>query len=192
VSALVLDSLSVTLDGRPVLRAVEASIGEREWVALIGPNGAGKSTLLRAVAGLVPYEGEIAVLERRASALRRPERARRVAFVPQTPLLPAELTVAEYVLLGRTPYVGYLGSERQADREAVEETLARLDLVRFAPLRLHVSRLERQCLKWRSPVNTMAMPAASAAAIASASFTDPPGCTTARIPARAATSTPSG
>jgi iron complex transport system ATP-binding protein len=145
VSALVLDSLSVTLDGQSVLRAVGASIREQEWVALIGPNGAGKSTLLRAIAGLVPYQGEIAVLERRASALRRHERARRVAFVPQTPLLPAEMTVAEYVLLGRTPYVGYLGTERQADREAVDETLARLDLIRFARRRLgSLSGGERQ------------------------------------------------
>src|SRR6202035_4154639 len=52
--------------------------------------------------------------------------------------------------------------------------------------------LGHQCLKWRSPVRTIATPAASAAAIASLSFTDPPGWTIARTPARAATSTPSG
>ena len=50
----------------------------------------------------------------------------------------------------------------------------------------------RQCRKWRTPVSTMAIPAASAAATISASFTLPPGCAIAVTPARAATSTPSG
>ena len=126
----------MTLDGHPALREIDAAVDEQEWVALIGPNGAGKSTLLRAVAGLVPHRGELGIGGRRARGLRQQERARHVAFVPQTPLLPGEMTVADYVLLGRTPYVGYLGSESRRDREAVDRTLARLDLVAFARRRL--------------------------------------------------------
>ncbi|HYZ77485.1 MAG TPA: ABC transporter ATP-binding protein [Gaiellaceae bacterium] len=145
MSAVAFDSLWVTLDGYPALRGIGAVIAEREWVALIGPNGAGKSTLLRAIAGLVPHRGELGIAGRHAEALRQQERARHVAFVPQTPLLPAEMPVAEYVLLGRTPYIGYLGTEGRRDLEAVERTLARLDLTGFARRRLgSLSGGERQ------------------------------------------------
>ena len=145
MSAVVFESLSVTLDGHPALREVDAAIEEQEWVALIGPNGAGKSTLLRAVAGLVRHDGELGIAGRRANGLRQQERARQVAFVPQAPLLPAGMAVAEYVLLGRTPYLGYLGSESRDDLEAVDRTLARLDLTAFAHRRLgSLSGGERQ------------------------------------------------
>ena len=145
MSAIVFESLAVTLDGHPALRGIDAAVGEGEWVALVGPNGAGKSTLLRAVAGLVPHRGELTIGGRPGAVLRQQERARRVAFVPQAPLLPAEMTVAEYVLLGRTPYLGYLGSESRGDLDAVERTLARLELTAFARRRLgSLSGGERQ------------------------------------------------
>jgi cobalamin transport system ATP-binding protein len=106
------------------------------WTALIGPNGAGKTSALRALAGLVRYEGEIAVDGRDARALGRRALARLVAYVPQKPETPAELTVAEYVLLGRTPHISYLGGEGRGDREAAARALRRLDLEDFAERRL--------------------------------------------------------
>jgi iron complex transport system ATP-binding protein len=145
VSALSFASLSVTLDEHPALRRIDAEVSDGEWVALIGPNGAGKSTLLRAVAGLVSHGGELEIGGRPGAALRQQERARHVAFVPQTPLLPGEMAVADYVLLGRTPYLGYLGTETRRDLDAVERTLARLDLTPFARRRLgSLSGGERQ------------------------------------------------
>jgi iron complex transport system ATP-binding protein len=64
--------------------------------------------------------------------LSRRELARVIAFVPQTPVTPHELTVAEYVLLGRTPYLAYLGDESRADRLAAQRALDRLELLPFA------------------------------------------------------------
>ena len=60
------------------------------------------------------------------------EIARQIALVPQLPQTPPELTVAEYVLLGRTPHIGYLASETRADRLAAERAIARLTLRPFA------------------------------------------------------------
>ncbi len=102
-----------------------------EWVALIGPNGAGKTTTLRAFAGLVSFRGSVLLDGRSVADTPRREIARRVAVVPQKPRTPAELTVAEYVLLGRTPYLGYLASESRADRHAAERAIARLGLEAF-------------------------------------------------------------
>ena len=102
------------------------------WTALIGPNGAGKTSALRALAGLVPFDGEIRIEEHDARRLNRRALARLVAFVPQKPETPPALTVAEYVLLGRTPHISYLGGEGKRDREAAAHALRRLDLEGFA------------------------------------------------------------
>jgi cobalamin transport system ATP-binding protein len=102
------------------------------WTALIGPNGAGKTSALRALAGLVSYDGDVVVEEQDARRLGRRALARLVAFVPQKPETPSELTVAEYVLLGRTPHISYLGGEGRRDREAATRALRRLDLEDFA------------------------------------------------------------
>jgi iron complex transport system ATP-binding protein len=136
VSELRLRSLSVSLGGAPVLRGVSLCVSSGEWLSLIGPNGAGKSTLLRAVAGLVAYRGTIQLDGIELDVLSRRAAARRVALVPQTPLLPPEMTVAEYVLLGRTPHLGYFAVESDRDRTAAAAALARLDLDRFAERRL--------------------------------------------------------
>ncbi len=102
------------------------------WTALIGPNGAGKTSALRALAGLVAYDGEVLIDGRDARKLGRRAVARLVAFVPQKPETPPALTVAEYVLLGRTPHIPYLGGEGRSDREAAARALRRLELESFA------------------------------------------------------------
>jgi iron complex transport system ATP-binding protein len=130
------EDVTVRLGGACVVAGVTASVDDGEWVAVIGPNGAGKTTLLRAVAGLVSHAGTIEVAGRAASSLKRRELSRLVALVPQDPLMPKEITVGEYVLLGRTPYVPYLGSESRGDVEAVDRALDRFDLRRLAGRRL--------------------------------------------------------
>jgi iron complex transport system ATP-binding protein len=145
VRALALERLSVTLGGARVLDRFSAEVGGGEWVALIGPNGAGKTTALRAVAGLLSYEGRVHVLNDDARGLARKQLARRVALVPQVPLIPGDITVRSYVLLGRTPHVGYLGSERRTDHRAVDAALDQLDLLPFSQRRLDtLSGGERQ------------------------------------------------
>jgi iron complex transport system ATP-binding protein len=145
MSSLALDDVSVRLGGTQIVRGVSTALEKGEWVALIGPNGAGKSTLLRAVAGLAPYSGSVCIAGTAADALGRREVARRLALVPQAPILPGEMTVGEYVLLGRTPYVGYFGTEGRGDLQAAERALARLDLVGLSARRLgSLSGGERQ------------------------------------------------
>jgi iron complex transport system ATP-binding protein len=106
------------------------------WTALIGPNGAGKTSALRALAGLVAYEGEVLLDGQDARRLGRRALSRLVAFVAQKPETPPELTVAEYVLLGRTPHISYFGDESRKDREAAARALRRLDLEQFTDRRL--------------------------------------------------------
>jgi iron complex transport system ATP-binding protein len=136
MSAIRLRGVTVELGGRPVVDRVDADVADGEWVALIGPNGAGKTTLLRALARLVPFAGEIALDGTPLADLGRGELARLVAVVPQEPSTPPWMTVAEYVLLGRTPHLGPLAKEGARDREAAARALARLDLLGFVERRL--------------------------------------------------------
>jgi iron complex transport system ATP-binding protein len=145
MSAITVRELSVDLDHVPVLREVSCAVTAAGWLALIGPNGAGKTTLLRAVAGLLPYRGTIRVDGADIGLLRGRGRARVIAYVPQAPVLPPDMTVEEYVLLGRTPYVGYLSSLSRRDREKAAGAAERLDVARFASRRLgRLSGGERQ------------------------------------------------
>jgi iron complex transport system ATP-binding protein len=132
----VLEDVTVVLGGRAVVDRVEASVARSEWVALIGPNGAGKTTLLRAIARLVPFAGSIRLEARATAELGRAELSRLLAVVPQEPSTPPWMTVAEYVLLGRTPHLGPLGKEGARDREAAARALERLELLDLRERRL--------------------------------------------------------
>ncbi|MFF0576357.1 ABC transporter ATP-binding protein [Streptosporangium saharense] len=137
--------LGVVLGGRAVLAGVDLRTDAGEWLAVIGANGAGKSTLLRALAGLLPHSGEVLVDGTPVRGLRPRERARLLAYAPQTPALPGDMTVFDYALLGRTPYIPHLGRESRADREVTGSVLERLDLTALAGRTLgHLSGGERQ------------------------------------------------
>ncbi len=122
--------LGVTIGGTPVLSQVDLDIAEGEWLALLGPNGAGKTTLVRALSGTVRHTGTVALT---GTTVRRPrDRARHVAVVPQTPIVPPGISAFEYVLLGRTAHQGLRLSASLDDRRRTLAVLQRLDLERFA------------------------------------------------------------
>ncbi|WP_422734443.1 ABC transporter ATP-binding protein [Micromonospora sp. WMMD558] len=123
--------LHVRLDGVPILGGVDLTVAAGEWVTVIGPNGAGKSTLLRAVGGLLPAPGAVTLFGTPIQAMRRRDRARVVATVAQSPVVPPGMSVLDYVLLGRTPYIPPLGRESAADVAAAHDVLDRLDLAGF-------------------------------------------------------------
>jgi branched-chain amino acid transport system ATP-binding protein len=97
VIPLVLDKLTVTRNGRPVVREVSLSIPPGEVTALLGPNGAGKSSLVLGVAGVLRPESGTVTLGELDLTRRRPERIRAggVAVVPEGRRLLSELTVAD-------------------------------------------------------------------------------------------------
>ncbi|HSZ40556.1 MAG TPA: ABC transporter ATP-binding protein [Trebonia sp.] len=145
MTALAVRDLTVALDGSPVVREVSFVTPGGGWLALIGPNGSGKSTLIRASASLVPYQGAILFGDRDLRSLGTRERARLIAYVPQEPLLPPDLTVTEYVLLGRTPHIGYFGNAGSRDKHVAHDVMERLDVARYAGRRLaRLSGGERQ------------------------------------------------
>ncbi len=118
--------------GDPALTDFNCAVSSGEWLGLIGPNGAGKSSLLKAIVGLVEHSGDIEIDGESLGKMSDRDRAGRVAYVAQSPLIPDDMTARDYTLLGRTPYIGYFGSPTRADRAIVDEVLERLRLGEFA------------------------------------------------------------
>jgi iron complex transport system ATP-binding protein len=137
--------LTVRLGGRVIVDRVDLDVAEGAWVTIIGPNGAGKSTALRAIGGLLSFTGTVELGGVPVERLPRRARARTVATVAQSPVVPPGMRVLDYVLLGRTPYIRALGRESTSDLTAVAEVLASLDLLDFEDRRLDtLSGGERQ------------------------------------------------
>ncbi len=112
---------------RAALRDVSLRVDAGERVAIIGPNGAGKSTLLRVIAGLLrPATGTVELGGDRLDRLDRMTVARRLAVVPQLPVLPFATTVEEVVALGRLPHEHPVRGMRPGDRAAVAAAIERV------------------------------------------------------------------
>jgi len=120
------DRVEVIYGGRTVLGPMTVEVADGEWVGIIGPNGAGKTTMLKTAVGVAPHIGSVSLGGRE----RRP--GLDIAWMPQRPHLPEEMGVADYVMLGRTPHLGYLAAESKHDVATVYTALERLDLSDFA------------------------------------------------------------
>jgi ABC-type transport system involved in cytochrome c biogenesis ATPase subunit len=119
-------NLSVRYGNIIVLQEINLSVGRGEVLALIGPNGAGKTTLIRSISGVLkPGAGQVRILDRDLASLSPKERARDLAVVPQARNLPEAFTVWQTVMMGRTPYLGWLGQPSAEDQRHVHWALER-------------------------------------------------------------------
>lgn len=133
MSTVLASAVSVRLGATTALTDVELRASSSSWIGLIGPNGSGKSTLLKSIAGLVALQtGSVAIGQTILSKTGRRQWARMVSMVPQRPQIPPDMSVADYVLLGRTPHLGPLAVEGPSDLAVVVRTLGQLDLIEMA------------------------------------------------------------
>jgi len=130
---LKIDSLTVTYGDKVVLRDVSFEVQPGEILALIGPNGAGKSTLIRAVSGVVPIVyGQVSVDGQELTGMSHSQRAKILAVVPQARQLGGAFSVEQAVMMGRTPYLNWLGQEGENDKAVVRSALEQTSLETFA------------------------------------------------------------
>ncbi|HER63650.1 MAG: ABC transporter ATP-binding protein [Anaerolineaceae bacterium] len=106
--------------------------------AILGPNGAGKTTLLHLALGLLhPRFGEIEVGGKNICEYRRRELSRLIGLVPQNEYLPYEFSVLEYVVLGRSPYLGPLDMPDPKNVAIAREALKTVSIAHLADRVVH-------------------------------------------------------
>jgi iron complex transport system ATP-binding protein len=124
MTRLCCEGLSVRIGDRPLIKALDLSLEAGEVTAVIGPNGAGKSTLLSCLAGLrTPSAGAVRLDDQPLLGMKPRDRAKRLAFLPQTPEIAWAVEARTLVELGRTPFIGARGLATE-DRTAVDRAMA--------------------------------------------------------------------
>lgn len=115
---------------KSILLDVNLSVEPGEILAIVGPNGVGKSTLVKACCGSLPLlDGEILIGEKNLRELKPDRRARLVSVVSQAVNLPPAFTALDVVLMGRTPYLGWLEQESDRDRQIALEAMVRTETI---------------------------------------------------------------
>jgi iron complex transport system ATP-binding protein len=130
---LKIQNLSVSYGARAVLKNINLEVKKGETLALLGPNGSGKSTLLRTISGLLPAaHGAVHLADQALGGLSPAERARWISVVPQNASLPPAFSAWETVLLGRTPYINFLGHISAADEDIARWALEKVNALSLA------------------------------------------------------------
>ena len=115
--------VSARLGNSEVLHDISLALPRARWTSVVGPNGAGKSTLLKALAGLLPHSGTVALLGQPMAKMRGRDRARRLAWLGQNESSADDLTAYDVAMLGRLPHQPWLAPPSSADHAAVERAL---------------------------------------------------------------------
>lgn len=125
MDAIAINDVSVVLGNRTILEDIHFTIPTGKITTLIGPNGCGKSTLLKTLIGHIKAEkGTVSIQGKAISQYSPRELAQHMAFLPQVPDMPRDMTVEELVYCGRFPYQVWWKNTAAQDREAVDRALA--------------------------------------------------------------------
>ncbi|GAB2485148.1 ABC transporter ATP-binding protein [Jatrophihabitans fulvus] len=127
------DGLSLGYEGRRVVRDLDLTVPPGRVTVIAGPNACGKSTLLRGLARLLrPVAGQVVLDGQDIHSLRTKDVARTLGLLPQQPIAPDGITVAELVGRGRHPHQGWFSAWSAEDDAIVSRSLASTSTLELA------------------------------------------------------------
>lgn len=120
-------------ENKMILNDVNLSIPSNKISIIIGANGCGKSTLLKTMARLIkPTGGEVLLDGKSIHKMAPKQLAKVLGLLPQSPIVPAGITVADLVGRGRFPHQSVMKGWSKKDYEAVAEALEMMNITEFA------------------------------------------------------------
>ncbi len=129
---LKIENMSCGYDNKKVIKNLSIELEKGKLYGVIGINGCGKSTLLNAISSLIKYTGSIKLENKELKKLKIIDRAKEVSYLSQSIENNVDFTVYETVILYRYPMMkGLIRTPSQEDRETVESTLKKLNLLEF-------------------------------------------------------------
>ena len=116
-----------------IVHGVSFTVEDGEFACIMGANGCGKSTTMKTVLDILPpFGGAVQLDGRDVFTMSSAERAQIFAYIPQSHTPPFPFTVADVVLLGRTPYIGQFARVREKDRVIAYQALCQLSIQHLA------------------------------------------------------------
>lgn len=132
-STLRADGITLAYGPRTIVDDLSFAVPDGEFTVIIGPNACGKSTLLRALGRmLAPTAGQVVLDGADIQRLPTKEVARTIGLLPQSPVAPDAITVADLVARGRYPHQRMLRQWSSADEDAVVDALREVDMLHAA------------------------------------------------------------
>ncbi|GAA1096378.1 MULTISPECIES: ABC transporter ATP-binding protein [Streptomyces violaceusniger group] len=125
--------LTLAYEDRTVVDGLDLEVPDGEVTVIVGPNACGKSTLLRALGRLLRPRGGAVLLDGTDLARIPTKRiAQSVGLLPQTPVAPEAITVADLVSRGRQPHQRWWQQWSEEDERAVTDAMERTDVTALA------------------------------------------------------------
>lgn len=118
-------NLCVSYGDTEIIHNISFTVPSGNNLVILGPNGCGKTTLLRAIAGLLPYQGEIIYDGENINSLSIKEKSKKIAFMSQFSFAEFDYTVKQTVSMGRYPHqkTGLFVGNTKVDEKIVEDCI---------------------------------------------------------------------
>lgn len=126
------EKLSLSIDQAHILKEVDLEVNKGDFVGIIGPNGSGKSTLLKCIYRVMKKSGGKVYLESKdMDALSIRYTSKKLAVVSQHNEYNFDFTVFDLVMMGRSPYKGFLDKDTSQDIDIVLDSLRTVGMIDF-------------------------------------------------------------
>lgn len=127
---LICKNISYSIKDKKILNNVSIDVKGNKFYSILGPNGCGKTTLLKTIYRILkPSSGQILLNNKNIEDIRLKDSAKEMAVVAQFNDINFDCNVGDMVMLGRTPHIGFMQTEKQIDYDIVKDALKKVGML---------------------------------------------------------------